>query len=126
MMDYLSEAMKTLAPGKSWVNRIDYIEWDEAQWDPAQVKPTWSDINAVIAQLRAAEPMRLLREERDRRLLASDWIIVKSMEKGTPIPQEWKDYRQALRDLPSTSSPQLWPTDLLIMESVNWPTPPSA
>lgn len=126
MMDYLSEAMKILAPGKSWVNRIDYIEWDEAQWDPAQVKPTWSDINAVIAQLRAAEPMRLLREERDRRLLASDWIIVKSMEKGTPIPQEWKDYRQALRDLPSTSSPQLWPTDLLIMESVNWPTPPSA
>lgn len=126
MMDYLKEALKILAPGKSWVNRLDYIEWDENQWDPAQVKPTWPEINAVIDQLRAAEPMRLLRVERDRRLTECDWVVVKAMENGTAIPQEWKDYRQALRDLPATSSPQCWPTDLLIEESVNWPTPPNA
>ena len=126
MMDYLTEAIKTLAPGKSWVNRLDYIEWDETQWDPAAVKPTWPQINAVIEQLRAAEPMRLLRLERDRRLTLSDWVVVKSMEEGTSIPQEWKDYRQALRDLPSVSSPVCWPTDILKEDSINWPTPPNA
>ena len=83
-------------------------------------------INAIIDQLRAAEPMRLLREERDRLLKESDWVVVYAMEHGTDIPQSWRTYRQALRDLPSTSSPQCWPTDILIMESVNWPTAPNA
>ena len=66
MMDYFSEAMKILAPGKYWVNRSDYIEWDPLQWGPNDVKPTYMQINAIIDQLRAAEPMRLLREERDK------------------------------------------------------------
>lgn len=126
MMDYFSEALKILAPGKTWVNRVDYIEWDESQWAPTDIKPTYLQINAIIDQLRAAEPMRLLREERDRLLKESDWVVVYALEHGTDIPQEWRAYRQTLRDLPSTSSPQCWPTDILIMESVNWPTPPNA
>lgn len=126
MMDYVKEALRILAPGKSWVNRGDYIEWADAEWGPNEYKPTWGEINPVIAQLRAAEPARLMREERDRRLALSDWVVVKSLEDGVEIPQAWKNYRQALRDLPATSSPQCWPTDILIMESVNWPTPPNA
>lgn len=119
MMDYLKVALEQLAPGKQYVNRGDYIEWAD---NPTP--PDWSQINALIDQLRAAEPMRCLREERDKRLQACDWVVVKSMETGVPVAQAWLDYRQALRDLPATSSPQLWPTDILIMESVGWPTPP--
>jgi len=124
MMDYFKAAMDILAPGKRWVNRADFIEWEDSQWAEGEVKPTWAEINPLIDQIRAAEPMRLLREERDRRLTACDYVVVKAMEHGTEVPQAWKDYRQALRDLPANSSPQVWPTDILIMESVGWPNPP--
>jgi hypothetical protein len=124
MMDYFKAALEQLAPGKHWVNRVDMIEWVDAEWTDIEVKPTWDQINTVINQLRADEPMRLLREERDRRLMACDYVVVKAIEHGTEVSQAWKDYRQALRDLPSTSSPQCWPTDILIMESIGWPTPP--
>ena len=88
MMDYFSEALRILAPGKRWANRVDYIEWDETQWAPTDVKPTYMQINAIIDQLRAAEPMRLLREERDRLLKESDWVVVYAMEHGTEVPLE--------------------------------------
>lgn len=41
------------------------------------------------------------RNERDNLLAQSDWIVVKSYEKGIPVPQDWVEYRQKLRDLPS-------------------------
>ena len=39
------------------------------------------------------------------------------------VKQAWITYRQALRDLPSTSTPQLDTNDKLT--NVTWPTPPS-
>lgn len=55
------------------------------------------------------------REERDRRLNATDWVVVKAQETGTPVPTEWKNYRQALRDITLQEG---FPTD------VKWPNPP--
>ena len=46
-------------------------------------------------------------------------------ETGTNIPAAWKTYRQALRDLPASSTPKLNSDDNLDMSSVTWPTPPS-
>ena len=37
----------------------------------------------------------------------------------------WKTYRQALRDLPASSTPKLNSIDDLDMTSVTWPTKPS-
>lgn len=51
---------------------------------------------------RIAEAWMALRAERDRRLAATDWVVVKAYERGEPIPEAWADYRQALRDLPQT------------------------
>lgn len=50
----------------------------------------------------------VLRTERNARLAASDWVVLRNLETNEPIPQEWLDYRQALRDLPETPDPQ-WP-----------------
>tara|TARA_Y100000356_G_C11108990_1_gene208547 strand:- start:187 stop:588 length:402 start_codon:yes stop_codon:yes gene_type:complete len=68
------------------------------------------------------EKQRLLREERDERLAETDWIVTQSLEKGEEIPEKWKTYRQALRDLPSTSTPKL--NEYKQLSNITWPTKP--
>lgn len=46
--------------------------------------------------------------ERNARLDKCDWVVLRSLETGEPVPQEWLTYRQALRDLPESTDP-LWP-----------------
>lgn len=41
------------------------------------------------------------RNMRDDCLRKSDWIVAKSLEQGVQIPEEWRAYRQALRDVTS-------------------------
>lgn len=81
-------------------------------------------ISAWLDSKNALEPMRLLREERSRRLVAVDWVVIKYTSLGQQIPQEWADYMQALRDLPAVSSPQLNEYGALDMTSVTFPTLP--
>ena len=45
--------------------------------------------------------MANLRAKRDQLLKDTDWEIVKATDRGTGVQQNLKDYRQALRDLPS-------------------------
>ena len=62
--------------------------------------------------------MRLLKEERNRKLAETDWRFRSDL---TPS-QEWIDYCQALRDLPANSEPQLDENDQLT--NVTWPEIP--
>ena len=81
--------------------------------------PSESDIQAEIDRLTAAEPMRLLREERDRLIALTDWRFRSDLSPS----QAWIDYSQALRDLPATAKPSLDENGNLT--GVTWPTPPS-
>ena len=59
------------------------------------------------------EQMATLRRQRDQLLSDCDWVITMHKELGTNIPAAWKNYRQALRDLPAnTEDPAnpVWPT----------------
>ncbi|BCV06738.1 MAG: hypothetical protein CM15mV142_310 [Caudoviricetes sp.] len=67
--------------------------------DSSQFGVTWDQVKTKLDELNNAEPIRLLREERDRRLTECDWIITKNKELGANIPAAWKTYRQSLRDL---------------------------
>lgn len=110
-----SDAIKSLHPnvGFSFINgRINLWESDEP-------KPTEAQIAAKITDLTAAEPMRLLRIERDRLIATTDWRFRSDL---TPS-QAWIDYCQALRDLPANSTPSLDANGQLL--GVNWPTPPT-
>ena len=63
--------------------------------------------------------MKRLRQERNRRLSETDWM---SFSDSPTMTDDWKTYRQALRDLPSTAEPQLDENGFLI--NVTWPTKP--
>lgn len=42
-----------------------------------------------------------IRWKRDLLLSESDWVVIKAKEYDQEVSQEWKNYRQALRDIPS-------------------------
>ena len=120
----ISDALLQLKPGAEWSvngNTYEGINW----LDKTQTKPTEDEVNKKIDELKAAEPMNLLREERDRLIAQSDWMIVRAKETSTNIPAAWKTYRQALRDLPASADPKLDSEGLLDMTSVTWPSKPN-
>ena len=120
----ISDALLQLKPGAEWSvngNTYEGINW----LDKTQTTPTEDEVNKKIDELKAAEPMNLLREERDRLIAQSDWMIVRAKETSTNIPAAWKTYRQSLRDLPASADPKLDSEGLLDMTSVSWPTKPS-
>ena len=113
------DALGTLKPNSewSWIGQ----EYSGLNWLSSDTKPSESEINNEVARLNAAEPMRLLRVERDKRLTACDWRASTDLTMSTA----WKTYRQKLRDLPAISSPKLNSQYELDLTSVTWPTEPS-
>lgn len=90
--------------------------------DPSTFGVTWTQVKTKYDELVSTiEPMRLLREERDIRIKETDWRASSDLT----ISNAWKTYRQALRDLPASSTPKLDSNGDLDISSVTWPTPPS-
>ncbi len=120
----ISDAIHSLRPVASW--ELTGSEYSGLEWlDSSQTKPTETEINNKITELDSAEAMRLLREVRNQLLSETDWMIARSIETGVAISNDWKTYRQALRDLPASSSPSLDEYYDLNFSSVTWPTEPS-
>ena len=116
------DALHSLKPNAEW--RWTGFEYSGLSWlDSSQTKPTESEINAEITRLNNAEPMRLLRVERDTRLAACDWT--QSRDVTLSNDADWKTYRQSLIDLPASASPSLDSNYDLDLSSVTWPTEPS-
>ena len=116
----IASALQELKPGAEWVLRG--TEYSGLEWlDSSQTKPTETEINSKIAELDNAEPMRLLRIERDVRIAKTDWRASSDLT----LSDAWKTYRQALRDLPASASPKLDSNYELDLTSVTWPTEPS-
>jgi len=114
------DAIKSLCPtvDLTVVDNSTIVFWS----DDSVTKPTDSAIDAELTRLNNLEPMKLLRVERNLRLAATDWM---SFSDSTAISDDWKTYRQALRDLPASASPKLDADGNLDMSSVTFPTEPS-
>ena len=98
--------------------------------------PRYHNINGVNVQFTAEEetardneeaawanaaPARALAELRNKRnnlLKGSDWNITSELEKGNAISTDWKNYRQALRDLPDGKD------TVEKCNNATWPTKP--
>ena len=93
------------------------LQYSGLKWTDSRPKPTETEIQAKIAELEAAEPMRLLRQERNKLLAETDWRFRIDQEPS----QAWYDYCQALRDLPATAEPKL---ENEMLTNVTWPEVP--
>lgn len=100
------------------------IDWLE----PSEVQPTKDQLDTVIAEIIAEEPMNLLRRERDIKLSHTDWIL--APDYSSPDQAAWIEYRQKLRDLPQaikdgvTPSPSLNERGDLVFD--HWPSEPNS
>lgn len=103
----LYPAVKQIAMGVCYDSQKNIIEVDEQL------------IATKVAELTAKEPMRILREERNRKLAQTDWRASSDLT----LSNEWATYRQALRDLPANSTPTLDSDGNL--QNVTWPSEPS-
>jgi RecB family exonuclease len=79
--------------------------------NPADFGTDWATVSAKQAELTAAEPLKALRVERNRRLAATDWNALSDVT----MSAEMTAYRQALRDITQTYSS---------LADVVWPTQP--
>jgi len=79
--------------------------------DLSGLSVSWSDISAKMLELQNAEPMRLLREERNKLIAETDWWVLPDQA----TTQAQLDYRQALRDITNTYTS---------LTDVVWPTKP--
>jgi hypothetical protein len=105
-MQEIHEAIEYLIPGAQWyalepekLNKkiVDKINWVDLK---GREKPTEQQLLDAIEKVKQEKPIKEMRKIRNILLQKSDWIVARSTEMEEPVPQEWKDYRQALRDLP--------------------------
>ena len=119
-MKFLWESLVELSPSSEYSGGTTY----DSIICIKGVKPSLEDVEIKNAELEAAEPMRLLRLERNRLLQETDWEITRGLEEGLNI-DSLKTYRTALRNLPQQieageiTAPTLDDNGMLVFEY--WP-----
>ena len=89
---------------KTWYNRIT---GDGAVFDDAENMANWPDFQESVVAASATQ----VRAQRDTLLAESDHMAL-----ADRITDEWRTYRQALRNVPAQAG---------FPASVTWPTEPS-
>ena len=120
-MSLISDALDNLNVTLEWAVNPSSVTATDIQWLTTGSRPTDAQIQTEIDRLVAAEPMTLLRYERNARLAACDWRACSDVT----LSDSWKTYRQTLRDLPASASPKLDSYGELDLSSVTFPTEPS-
>lgn len=115
----IEKAIIAINPNASFSSgeNIDRVRWHDG--NPLNI--TKEQIQAKIAELEAAEPLRQLRIQRNQLLTQTDWRMTTDYPYADQA--EWASYRTQLRNLPQTATPTLDENGNLI---VNWPQAPDA
>ena len=100
-------------------NSYENIEWNVGI---VTTPPTKEQVLTKAQELYDGEAMKRLRIHRKILMSESDWTQGADSPLSDEKKAEWATYRQALRDLPSTASPEL---DGPFISNVDWPTEPS-
>ena len=123
----LYEVMRYKYMDKGWAieyadSEGNYVEGDPLTgaerllWEDEGDAPIQADLEAEKPVIKNILGFQQLRYQRDKKLAETDWVVTKANETGVAESDEWKTYRQALRDLPSNTTDPFNPT---------WPTKPS-
>ena len=101
------------------------ISYENIEWNSGIVTttlPTKQEVLNKAQELYDDEASNRLRIHRDRLMSKCDWTQGADSPLSDSKKTEWATYRQALRDLPATSSPTL---DGPFIKDVVWPTEPA-
>jgi len=94
--------------------------WNGTQWSEREASPGyyyyWENASwhLDLDKLQTA-----LREERDAKLVATDWTQMPDSPLSAEKQAEWASYRQALRDVPQNN------LNITHINEVVWPTQPA-
>jgi len=103
---------KELDPTASWSYNSTTQDYDTLTWTSTVItKPTKTEIDTKLAELNLENKKNIIRNKRNELLADTDWLA----NSDVTMSDEWKAYRQALRDLPST----------IDVDNPVYPTPPS-
>jgi hypothetical protein len=87
--------------------------WNSIEVVEGYTKPPKEEFEAKLQELIDAQPLKKLRTKRNTLLAQTDYVATIDYPHATPEKkQEWLDYRQALRDLPTTTEDPanpVWP-----------------
>ena len=118
-----AECILEFVPGAEFTmieNDYSTIIWQNDNY----IKPTEEEILIKKAELENLFPLKILRNERLFKIMETDkYGLTDYPFTSDEKKQEWLAYRQALRDLPNTQTPQIDSDGMLT--NVTWPTPPS-
>ncbi len=90
--------------------------WESIKFPEGYEKPSKEEFEAKLQELIDAQPLKELRQERNRRLAEVDWVFSSDYHISSEERDVWVAYRHALRDLPSVTEDPTNPV---------WPTKPS-
>lgn len=96
----VTEALLKICPDAQFAVRDD--DYDKIEWfSPDIAQPSRKEVESVIAQLKADEPIDNLRQIRDWLLRESDWTQGHDIRlvRGEEWCAAWDAYRQELRDI---------------------------
>lgn len=104
------EAIQILVPNSAYHmsgNTYEGLVW----LDENNTKPTQAELESKVTEIVNGEPLKLLREIRNRKLTETDWWASSDLT----MTAEQTAYRQSLRDITDTYSS---------LDDVVWPTKP--
>jgi hypothetical protein len=116
----IAVAVRELAPDCRWSLQgmtLAGLVWE----DDISLRPSDEAILTKAREIKAEVPWNMLRKQRDARMREVDWVTLRAMRTGEPIPDEWKAYMQTLADITETQTPILVAGRLT---NVVWPTRP--
>lgn len=76
--------------------------------------PSLNDVKLKANEVALDQAWYEVRQLRNAYLAETDYIVAIANESGTEVPLEWKNYRQALRDITNQDDPS----------SITWPIHP--
>tara|TARA_R110001599_G_scaffold93002_1_gene243075 strand:- start:420 stop:785 length:366 start_codon:yes stop_codon:yes gene_type:complete len=115
LQELVYQTIKILSPevpgGIAWLHT-----WESIKFPEGYEKPPKEEFDAKLQELMAAQPLKELRTKRNKVISSTDYLFTSDFPHATPEKkQEWLDYRQALRDLPTATEDPANPV---------WPVPP--
>jgi hypothetical protein len=94
--------------------------FEEEAWEERPRQPSLFHLwDGTHWKFQSSDFWNSLREMRNSKLSKSDWTQIPDAGLSEEKREEWRQYRAALRNIPSTQS------NVTMVEGIVWPTPPA-